>query len=594
MNRFLWTGAGALGLWLGMPNPLYQLPVLALLYPAVLFVLGRDSANWKQALRSGWLCGLVGASACMYWVAIPVHAFGGLPWPLAAPCALLIGAYIGLYGGLFAALTQILCGRGIRKKHALTPWQNALALGLGWYLLEWLRGWLLTGFPWLSLSTAFAPWPVLLQGASVLGAYGLSGLFAGLVCLLVQSDFGRTRPVLSGKLGARHRRHLSQWNRRNRFPLWGGLLCVVLLVAFGLWRTEIVNPVDDLTITEIENTTNTSAETVAPVPVTLVQGNLDQNVKWEPSMQRLTVQRYLTLSNEALAFPAPEVGRPRLLIWPETAMPFNYQRNRDLSTQIREYTRERNIALLFGAPGFRRMPSPDSVSGSTPDKTDTFNRAYLITAGADTDWYEKEHLVPFGEYLPPYFDLPFLRSMQAIGSFTPGEKKIPLPVILPETPLISLDDGSLDTLPKDAVPQNVPDRPLVLGVLICYETVFPELARQRVTNGAEVFVNISNDAWFGLSPAPMQHLQLTLMRAVEQGRWLMRATNTGISAFIDPVGRIRARSDLFRTQTLSALVLPLTSVTVFYHAGPWLPGTALLLFLWLCRKRYPTRRKQTS
>lgn len=592
MNRFLWTGAGALGLWLGMPNPLYQLPVLALLYPAALFALGHGSANWKQALRSGWLCGLVGASACTYWVAIPVHEFGGLPWPLAAPCALLMGAYIGLYGGLFAVLTQILCGKG--KRHTLIPWQNALALGLGWYLFEWFRGWFLTGFPWLSLSTAFAPWPVFLQGASVLGGYGLSGLFAGLVCLLVQSASGRTKPVLSGKLGARHRRHLSQWNRRNRFPLWGGLLCFALLAVFGLWRTEIANPVEDLT-TASKNTADTSADSPSPVPVTLVQGNLDQNVKWEPSMQRLTVQRYLTLSNEALAFPAPEVGRPRLLIWPETAMPFNYQRNKDLSTQLREYTREHNIALLFGAPGFRRMLAPNRASEDTPDKTDTFNRAYLITAGTDTDWYEKEHLVPFGEYMPPYLDFSFLQPLlQGVGHFTPGEKKVPLPVLLPETPLLSLDDGSSDTFTNGAASRNAPNRPLVLGVLICYETVFPELARQRVTDGAEVFVNISNDAWFGLSPAPMQHLQLTLMRAVEQGRWLMRATNTGISAFIDPVGRIRDRTDLFKTQTLSALVPPLTSVTVFYHTGPWLPGTAFLLFLWLCRKRYPVRRKHTS
>lgn len=539
MNALLWTGAGALGLWLGMPNPLVQLPMLALLYPAALFALGREATSVRRALRAGWLCGFVGASACMYWVAIPVHEFGGLPWPLAAPCALFMGLYIGLYGGLFAVLAHKLTS----KEDSLSPWQIALGLGLGWYLLEWFRGWFLSGFPWLSLASAFAPWPLLVQGVSVVGTYGLSGVLVGLVCLLF--------PPLKSK---------PFWRT---LPVWGGVLCFALLLVFGWWRVELVYPLDAPTTTTVP---------VAPgVPVALVQGNLDQNVKWEPSMQRLTVQRYLTLSTEALAFPAPGVGRPSLLLWPETAMPFDYQRNKAFPSQIRAYASEHNVALLFGSPGFRRVAPPAT------DKTDTFNRAYLVTAGEDSGWYEKEHLVPFGEYMPPFLDIPFLRPLlQGVGNFTSGEKIVPLTVVLPS--------AVPDTAPADTVaPRNPPDKPLVLGVLICYETVFPELARQRVADGAEVFVNISNDAWFGRSAAPEQHLQLTLLRAVEQGRWLMRATNTGLSAFIDPAGRVRARSALFTAQTLSARVVPLRNRTVFFHVEPWLPALALLVFLGLCR-----------
>ena len=106
MNMLWWIFCGAAGLWIGMPNPVASFPAAALLYPASLFLLGTGSTSWKHAFRLGWLCGLAGASACLYWLAIPVHDFGGLPWALAAPCPLLMGAYIGLYGGLFAALAH--------------------------------------------------------------------------------------------------------------------------------------------------------------------------------------------------------------------------------------------------------------------------------------------------------------------------------------------------------------------------------------------------------------------------------------------------------------------------------------------------------
>ena len=145
MNMLWWIVCGAAGLWIGMPNPVASVPVAALLYPASLFLLGTASTSWKQAFRLGWICGLAGSSACLYWLAIPVHDFGGLPWALAAPCPLFMGAYVGLYGGLFAALAHVL--------RAEPAWRKSLALGLGWYLLECFRGWFLTGFPWLTLAS---------------------------------------------------------------------------------------------------------------------------------------------------------------------------------------------------------------------------------------------------------------------------------------------------------------------------------------------------------------------------------------------------------------------------------------------------------
>lgn len=506
MKSLLWILCGAAGLWFGMPNPAIWFPLAALLYPAALSVLGTDAASWKTALRLGWLCGLAGNAACLYWLAIPVHDFGGLPWALAAPCALFMGAYIGLYGGFFAALAHALRGE--------PAWRRCLALGLGWYLLEWVRGWFLTGFPWLTLASAFTPWTPLIQLSSVFGAYGLGGLFAGLACLAAEGCRRLEIPFRPSGLrllaGA------------------GGGFAIVL--AFGLWTLSGGNVGESRFIS-------------------LEQGNLDQNVKWEPAMQRLTVKRYLSLSREALS--VPEVERPELLIWPETSMPFDYQRHPALPAALRDFARDNGVALLFGAPGFR--PRPDG-------EADAFNRAYLVSPeGTDLGCYEKEHLVPFGEYVPPYLDLPFLRPLlQGVGEFLPGEATRPLRL---PSPARAAEGG-----------------PLVLGVLICYESIFPELARSQVAEGANVLINISNDAWFGRSSAPEQHLSLSVLRAVEQRRWLARATNTGISAFVDPHGIVVARSGLFRAESLSHAVTPLTETTVFFTLGPWLPRLGLLFF----------------
>ena len=281
MNMLWWIFCGAAGLWIGMPNPVASFPAAALLYPASLFLLGTGSTSWKHAFRLGWLCGLAGASACLYWLAIPVHDFGGLPWALAAPCPLLMGAYIGLYGGLFAALAHALRGE--------PAWRKGVALGLGWYLMECFRGWFFTGFPWITLASAFTPWTPVIQLASVIGAYGLGGLLAGLSCLCVE-----------GILRVRHPHAL----RKRWLPALGGSLAgIFLVVAFGVFSLSF------------------APSGQGGLWVSLEQGNLDQNVKWEPAMQRLTVRRYLSLSAESLS--VPESERPELLIWPETAMPFD-------------------------------------------------------------------------------------------------------------------------------------------------------------------------------------------------------------------------------------------------------------------------------
>ena len=505
MTTAFWVAAGALGLALGTPNPLWQIPLLALLFPLALTRLGWGDGGgplrrWS-AVRRGWLCGTLGWLGVLYWVAVPVHEFGMLPWVLALPCPILLSVYMGVYSGLFALLARELCA--LRAP----AWAAALGLGLGWYLLEWLRGWLFTGFAWMPLSAAFAPWPVLLQGASVLGAYGLSGLFAGFAALagLGLARGGRRGPCLSG---------------------------LAVLGMLALWI------VGEGVLAEAPAVLGQGVDTV------LVQGNLNQNVKWEPRMQRATIERYLRLSQGALESLDPSRGTA-LLVWPETSMPFDMERAPGFVAPLRALCRLERADLITGS------------IGTDPVTRKFVNRAYLILAdGTDGARYEKEHLVPFGEYTPPLLDLPFLRPLlQGVGTFVPGKATAPLQL-----------SGSASA------------GGLVPGLLICYESLFPELARARVRDGANVLVNISNDAWFGRTSAPWQHLHAAVLRAVEYGRPILRSTNTGVSAFVDSRGRVLAQSGLFVATTLHARVHPETAMTLFFRLAPWLPGGALIVF----------------
>jgi apolipoprotein N-acyltransferase len=441
-------------------------------------------------LRRGWLTGLAGASAALYWLTVPVHEVGGLPWLLAVPCALAIGAYVGLYGGVFAVLAN--------RLRAYPALARCCALALCWFLLEEVRGCLFTGFPWLTLASAFVPWVPVIQAAAVFGSYGLGGILAGTACLLAQGL---------------HRKSC----------LCCGLLLALALPLGGLLRLENLPGPD------------------APPPsralrLALVQGNIDQNQKWLPAYQRATLAHYLQLSGQAAAD-----GRLDLMVWPETAMPFFFQDQPEHAARIRGFASTYAVPLLLGAPAH---------DGGAPGRRRTFNRAFLVgSEGQKLGTYDKEHLVPFGEYLPPWLDHPALGVLfQGVGDFAPGVSELPLQL-------------------KD----------LALGLLICYETIFPEIAQARVGAGAGLLVNISNDAWFGLTSAPEQHLQLSVLRAVEQGRWLVRATNTGFSALVDPAGRIRARSSLMRTETLVGIAVPEQGLTPFHHAFPWLTWFALAI-----------------
>ncbi len=506
---------GAGGLFLGFCNPVAQFPPLALCAPAAMCLMARLSrTNWN-AFHAGWLCAALGQSACLYWLAVPMHDFGGLPWIAAAVCVLALGGYLGLYGGLFCL------GYKLIHRH-LHPLAASLLAGLLWGGLELARGWLFTGFPWVSLSSAFAPWPLWIQGAALVGAYGLSAVYAALAAALTEAAPLRFIPGRTA-LPVRRKQRLA--------ALALAVLLFIPLYVYGLQALRAPLPQGDV------------------FRAGLVQGNVNQNQKWEPRYQQQTVNRYLSLSERAVNPALGVVKEPvDLLVWPETAMPFYFEENRDLAAQITAFSDHFNVPVAFGAPGKGRRPGGE---------TTYHNRLWLYTPDKPGLQYkDKVHLVPFGEYVPLSIPLPFIEYFMQGLDFSPGESER----------LLRLGG-------KKA------------GVLICYEAIFPELARQQALDGAAVLINISNDAWFGRTAAPMQHLQLTAMRAAETGRYIVRATNTGYSAVIDPRGRILTHGTLFRAETLVVPAAFQEKDTLFTLGMPYVNAVLVLgplLALLLC------------
>jgi apolipoprotein N-acyltransferase len=380
-----------------------------------------------------------------------------------------------------------------------------------WVALEFLREFLLTGFPWATLGYSQHNWLRMVQSADLFGVYGLSYLIVLSNATVAECFFLKNKKP-----------------SQNRPGKTLAVLIVLLLgnYAYGDWCLK-QNP-------------DARAETLS---VAVIQGNVPQELKWRPENQISTVRTYRNLSLQAGIDEAKD-----LIVWPEAAMPFYFQDGGPLAESVAELTAEANTSLLFGSPAYRRD------SGALR----YLNSAFLLSAEAEVQGRsDKIHLVPFGEYVPLGKFLPFVNKLVAgIGDYSPGEIN-PLPI-----------GGHR------------------LGVLVCYEVVFPELAREYVRQGSDLLVNITNDAWFGDSSAPWQHLAMARFRAIENRVWVARAANTGISAFISPSGRVVKQTSLFETAFLTSEVGLGSRPKLYSHMGDLIPGAFLLICLvWLVQTR---------
>jgi apolipoprotein N-acyltransferase len=280
----------------------------------------------------------------------------------------------------------------------------------------------------------------------------------------------------------------------------------------------------------------------------IIQPNIDQSVKWDPAYQAKTISIYERLTRSSYGF------GPELIVWPEAALPFFFQQDVKFASRVFSLAEESGAFLIFGSPAYKRVHSI----------TRYYNRAYLISPANKTpQYYDKIHLVPFGEYVPLKGLLSFInRLVPAAGDFASGEEKGPM------------SHGGLST-----------------GVIICFEAIFPELARAHVRGGARILVNITNDAWFGMSSAPYQHLSMAAFRAVENKRPLVRAANTGISAYIDAQGKIVLWGGLFREEVLKASVNITKSPLTFYTRFGDLFAFLLLAFSSIKLLSYAWKRR---
>ena len=275
-----------------------------------------------------------------------------------------------------------------------------------------------------------------------------------------------------------------------------------------------------------------------PIRVGLIQGNIAQEDKWKPSESRRIFTTYLAMTRDAVRRGAEYV------IWPESSTPFSFEDPTDnpaADAMVRELARETRVPMLFG--------SDQVIRSATPE---LYNAAFLVTPeGKTAAVYRKVHLVPFGEFFPLQRWITFVAPLvQRFAPFSAGDGPVMLPV------------GTHRA-----------------STAICYEVVFPELSRAAVLAGSELLTTVTNDGWYGYSSAPYQHFELASMRAIEQGRYLARAANTGISGVVDPYGRIVAKSGIFEQITVIAEARFLTSRTVYAQIGDVVAYASIVLSL---------------
>ncbi len=411
--------------------------------------------------------------------------YGHLSYLGAIPIFLLLIAYLSVYTGLFPVCCTFLDSAGLR-------WIIAPSL---WVVLEWIRGKLITGFPWNLLGYSQGDLNCILQTADLWGVYGVSW-----IVMLINTNL------------------ITTFSARGK-KSWFGWIVLICLLTFCLFYGR----------SEISIYKRISEEdSKYQIAVSLVQGNIDQAQKWDKKFRRFTMNRYFKLTRQAVE----QLPGVSLVIWPETAMPFFFGVERESTEKVINFAKNLGVSILFGSPG---------ISVDERGKVNGFlNKAYLVGRdGKILGEYAKEHLVPFGEYVPLKKILFFVkRLVPAAGDFVPGK-----------TPgIIKFGNAKI-------------------GLLICYEAIFPELARKRVHAGAEAIINISNDAWFGQTSAPFQHLEMAKWRAVEVRRPLIRCTNTGISAIINVTGTIKRSLSLFEDGFISGYIVPLNTITFYVRHG---------------------------
>lgn len=448
------------------PLDFYILPWFALV-PLLAVLSGKTTG---RAFMLGTLTGFIYFMGIVYWIFHSVYFYGHVNIILSLLVVILLCLYLGSYVGIFSALFNYLSG------HSRVP--SILMAPLLWVTLEFLRTYLLTGFPWAILGYSQYRFLPLIQIADITGVYGVSFLVVAMNGAIL--DVAVTWP-----------RRVNKMPLFARWPMTVSLIVysviIIASISYGLWRLSE----EDKEIQKIR--------------ASVIQGNIEQNKKWDVRFRKEIINTYRRLSIRASA------ESPDIIVWPETALPFiyGYKKDKQLERDFLSIQKKLRTHLLYGSVRIRNTKDGNIRLS---------NSAFLSSPeGEILAVYDKIHLVPYGEYIPLKKFFPFIdKLVVGIGDFVPGEE----PLVM-EAPFARI------------------------GPLICYEIIFPGLVRKFVNKGANVLITITNDAWFGRTSAPYQHFNMGVFRAIENRVPLIRAANTGISGFIDPKGRIKSKSEIF-------------------------------------------------
>jgi len=459
------------------------------LLPLIWAILANDKNDHPLTLRHGaaigYLCGFLWYLGNCYWIYQTMYLYGGLAKPVAAGILVLFCLYLGLYHALFGAILATFRTR-FGRQAAL------LFVPFAWVAVELARA-RITGLPWDLLGIAQVDNPLLTRLAPVTGAYGLSFVIAAVNALWLL------------RIRLRERRYT-----RPALTAAG----VVIVVVYILCLRLVANPKPSstsATATLVQENLEVGAANTGPQPTTQQFLDSFSYLSRHPSRKFLLGTPELR-DTQTLYLVRPrdeeesEVNPPiatNLIVWPESPAPFE-----DIDPQFRSamsaLARSAQAPIIVGNTGFE--PSPTARSGYIP-----YNRASFIDADGTFDGhYDKMHLVPFGEYVPFKQFFFFAKNLlNEVGTFEPGAQRT-----------VFSTGGH------------------AYGVFICYESIFGDEIRQLSQQGADVLINISNDGWYGDTSAAWQHLNMVRMRAIENHRWILRATNTGVTASINPYGHV--------------------------------------------------------
>lgn len=446
-------GSGSLAQFAFSP---YRTPFIAYFFIVPFILVCERLLTWRDYLLGWYLFGMGYFISCLYWIAQLERDSIAIP-ALRFPAMLVLSLYLSVFF-LLSGMTA--------RRMSLVGIPCAVSIPISWAGFEYLRSLGILGFPWASLGYSQTYYVHMVQIASLIGTYGLSGWLVFINCVIAEIFKKKLSYILIG------------------------IAATLIPLSFGYFTLK-------------------ESGTEGSLSVALVQPNIPGSVKWKKDFKDSTMRLLFDMTLESKAV--------RLVVWPETSIPFYFRYDTFWFDEVRRLARAMDANLLVGYPDYR-------LNGNYR----FYNSAMLIDSNGEIKAdYRKIHLVPFGEMIPFENRIGVLRKIElGQGNFSPGD---------------SFTVFNLEGIP--------------FSVLICFESIFPDLVREFVRRGAKIFVNITNDEWFGTSPAAYQHAQMAIMRAVEFRVGIARCANTGISMIVDPYGRVTSSGGLFERQVIKGIVV---------------------------------------